>query len=170
MRHHPNATGSRVIFSGPTSRGPWDCPPDAEAFEQIVFVVERLGVYLTRSVKSLGPYAKAIITLAAQSPLAEEVPSLLPTWHTPFGDLYYLVQDGRNDALHQGAFARHLTNHTVELALILEDALMTNAVAARDLAFSESLAGVWRVPQRPWVDVSEWHAPVRRRSRDGARA
>ena len=37
--------------------------------------------------------------------------------------LYDLVKDARNDALHQGAFARHLTSHAIELALVLEDAL-----------------------------------------------
>src|ERR1700757_614277 len=29
----------------------------------------------------------------------------------------------RNDALHQGAFARYLTKHAIELAILLEDAL-----------------------------------------------
>jgi CBS domain-containing protein len=42
---------------------------------------------------------------------------------TPFSQLFDLVKDARNDALHQGAFARHLTGHAIELALILEDAL-----------------------------------------------
>jgi CBS domain-containing protein len=32
----------------------------------------------------------------------------------------------RCDALHQGAFARHLTSHAIELALILEDALRSS--------------------------------------------
>lgn len=37
--------------------------------------------------------------------------------------LYDLVEQGRNEALHQGAFARHLAEHAIELALALEDAL-----------------------------------------------
>ena len=41
----------------------------------------------------------------------------------PFSLLYGIVKNGRNDALHIGAFARHLTTHAIELALILEDAL-----------------------------------------------
>ena len=45
---------------------------------------------------------------------------------TPFSRLYDLVQDARNDALHQGAFARHLTIHAIGLALILEDALRSS--------------------------------------------
>ena len=35
-----------------------------------------------------------------------------------------MVMHGRNDALHQGAFARTLTLHLVEVALFLEDTLM----------------------------------------------
>jgi len=37
--------------------------------------------------------------------------------------LYDLVKDARNYALHQGACARYLTGHAIELALVLEDAL-----------------------------------------------
>lgn len=44
--------------------------------------------------------------------------------HTAFGRLYEMVMHGRNDALHQGAFARILTLHLVEIALVLEDTLM----------------------------------------------
>ncbi|MFN7859639.1 MAG: CBS domain-containing protein, partial [Pseudanabaena sp.] len=42
-----------------------------------------------------------------------------------FKDLYDSVKDGRNDAMHHGAYARHLTDHAVQVALIIEDALMT---------------------------------------------
>jgi hypothetical protein len=34
-----------------------------------------------------------------------------------FGRLYDLVHHGRNEALHQGAFARHVTNRAIDLAL-----------------------------------------------------
>ena len=44
--------------------------------------------------------------------------------HTAFGSLYEMVMHGRNEALHQGSFARILTLHLVEVALLLEDTLM----------------------------------------------
>ena len=45
--------------------------------------------------------------------------------HTAFGSLYEMVMHGRNDALHQGAFARILTLHLRgQVALFLEDSLM----------------------------------------------
>ena len=49
----------------------------------------------------------------------------LMTYHTSFCDLFDELKDARNDAVHQGAHARILTDHAVELAIILEDALMS---------------------------------------------
>ncbi len=43
---------------------------------------------------------------------------------------------GRNDAVHVGAFARTLTQHAVEAALMLEDALMSEATCVRDFMVS----------------------------------
>jgi hypothetical protein len=118
---------------------------DAEAFEQIVFVLERLGVLLAGQVMDLGRYRAFITKEALRSPLAGEVPTYLPEWHAPFETLYALVQQGRNDALHQGAFARNLTNHAVELTLVLEDALMADAEAARDFMVRDPVcAFLWQ--------------------------
>ncbi|MBI4526363.1 MAG: hypothetical protein HY695_21395 [Deltaproteobacteria bacterium] len=105
---------------------------DAEAFEQVVFVFERIGVYLTGSIKTLAGYAEPLAQEAVRSPLATSIPSVLPDWHAHFSTLYSLVRMARNDALHEGAYARHLTTHAVELSVILEDALMTDAFCARD--------------------------------------
>lgn len=105
---------------------------DAEAFEQVVFVLERIGVYLTGEILNLGGYAEPLAHEAGKSPLAEAIPSELPEWHARFSTLYDLVRRARNDALHEGAFARHLTNHAVELSVVLEDALMTGEFCARD--------------------------------------
>ena len=101
---------------------------DAESFEEIVFVLERMGVHLVGNIKSgLGSYKNAIVRYAMKSPLADEIPRACDDWHTPFESLFELVREGRNDALHQGAFARHLTAWAIELATILEDALMYEA-------------------------------------------
>jgi hypothetical protein len=100
---------------------------DAENFEQILFCFERLGLALTGKVLTLGGYRKRIAELAAQSPLAESIPALHRDWHAPFLDLYEHVREARNDAMHQGAVARHLTRHALQLALILEDAIVVNS-------------------------------------------
>jgi hypothetical protein len=94
---------------------------DAEAFEEIVFVLERMGSFLTGKIQALGRYEAAISAVSLQSPLAAEIPDHQPEFHSEFKVLYNLVRQGRNDALHQGAFARYLTAHAVELSLVLED-------------------------------------------------
>ena len=93
---------------------------DAEAFDGIIHVVERLGILLSGRVSALGQYGPHLKALAGVSPLANVMPR---EQHTPFDTLYDMVAQARNDALHIGAFARHLTTHAIELALVLEDAL-----------------------------------------------
>jgi len=97
---------------------------DAEAFHEIIFTLERFGAFLYRKVSNLGQYKEKITEQACPSPMACEIPRELPEFHTPFSSLYQLVRDARNSALHEGAYARHLTTHAVELSLVLEDALM----------------------------------------------
>lgn len=87
---------------------------DAEGFHQILFCLERLGLQLHGVVGALGPYRTKLVGLAAQSPLADEIPRKWPGWHSEFGALYDELLDARNDALHQGAFARSLTGHAVQ--------------------------------------------------------
>lgn len=57
------------------------------------------------------------------SPLAR-MPTPLHGFNPPFNRLFEQFVAARNDALHQGAFARHLTTHAIQVSLILEDALM----------------------------------------------
>ncbi len=96
---------------------------DAEAFEGIIHVVERLGSFCLGRVGDLGKYQTIVEEVASYSPLASELPSQWRNVHTPFSLLYDIVRNARNDAMHSGVSARHLTTHAIELALILEDAL-----------------------------------------------
>jgi hypothetical protein len=111
---------------------------DGEAFEGIVHVIERLGSYLSKerlgdkgSYGNLRKYRVEIGALAADSGMAVKVPDQFRSLVTPFDVLYDLVRIARNDALHQGAFARHLTRHAIELAIILEDALSNHMYPRR---------------------------------------
>jgi hypothetical protein len=65
---------------------------------------------------------------------------------TPFDRLYELVRIARNDAMHQGAFARHLTAHVTELAIILEDALtqLENPTVGDFMVRNPVCAEVWQ--------------------------
>ena len=103
---------------------------DAESFDQIIHVIERLGSYLTKEelgdkgeTGSLGKYRCKLNEFVKSHGVSVDVRSEFKNQLTPFDTLYDLVKDARNDALHQGAFARHLTKHAIELAIILEDVL-----------------------------------------------
>jgi CBS domain-containing protein len=96
---------------------------DAEAFDGIIHVIERLGTFCTKKISNLGGYEYELAKLAEVSDLAEEIPRQFRDILTPWTQLYNSVKVARNDALHQGASARHLTVHAIELSLILEDAL-----------------------------------------------
>jgi hypothetical protein len=84
---------------------------DAEAFDKIIHVVERLGYYLTKEhlgdkgdYGSLDKYKDTITQIADKSGLSKP-PNKHQPYLTPFSRLYELVREARNDALHQGAFA-----------------------------------------------------------------
>src|SRR5262249_32601868 len=88
---------------------------DGEAFDVVIHAAERLGSFLNGAIGDLGKYEDKLAELFQESDNNGPI--------TPFSLLFDLVRDARNDALHQGAFARHLTVHAIELALRLEDAL-----------------------------------------------
>jgi hypothetical protein len=96
---------------------------DGEAFDVVIHAIERLGSFLYGGIGDLGKYKDELEKLASTSALAEQDPNPWRGSLTPFSLLFDLVKDARNDALHQGAFARHLTTHSINLALRLEDAL-----------------------------------------------
>jgi hypothetical protein len=116
---------------------------DSEAFDGIIHVVERLGQFLFPKGDTLTKYKIELEKLARDSDLAENIPGRFRHILTPFPHLYQLVKIARNDALHQGAFARHLTVHAVELALILEDVLRMLAGSFSALPFRDKTG--WRL-------------------------
>jgi CBS domain-containing protein len=115
---------ARSRFANELRQARVDAQKDAEAFDQLLFVFERLGSFLLHEPATLGRYQQCLLNLAAESPLGKLMDGGRATWHSSKEVLYGIVMEGRNDALHQGARARHLTEHAIELALILEDALI----------------------------------------------
>ncbi len=99
---------------------------DAEAFDELLFVFERLGCYLLKEAATLGRYKDRLLALAGKSALGGDLDAQFANWHSDKAALYKLVNHARNDAFHQGAGARHLTEHAIELALLFEDALMND--------------------------------------------
>jgi hypothetical protein len=118
---------------------------DAEAFQEIVFVVERLGAFLSKKRRNLGMYLPLIKEQAARSPMAEDVPNELPDFHQQFEVKYEIVREARNAALHEGALARHLTSNAIELSLVLEEAIMSERHQVSDFMVRNPVcAFVWQ--------------------------
>jgi predicted transcriptional regulator len=121
---------------------------DAEGFHAILRVLELYGQLLKGKVSGLRVYEPMIFKLASVSPLAVDLPSQWPGCHTEFSALYGELRNARNDAMHQGAYARTLTGHAVELAIILEDALMSNIATVSQFMVRDV------VEAKPWQPVS----------------
>ncbi len=69
----------------------------------------------------LEKYKKKLNGMAGLSSLAHKGD---PTCHVRFSTLYDELQSAGNDAVHQGAYARILTDRAVDITIILEDALI----------------------------------------------
>ncbi len=123
---------SAIYFRDQLREARADAFRNVENYQELLFCIEKLGITLTKEISALGKYKKRISALANRSPLACDIPAKWSQWHAPFRELYETVREARNDALHQGAFARHLTKHASELSLVLEDALMKDCDKVRD--------------------------------------
>jgi hypothetical protein len=118
---------------------------DAEAFGEIIHVLERMGCLLLGRIAALGTYRPLIVEAASESELAKDIPNEWPDMHICFYKLYELVRISRNAAMHEGSFARHLTFHAIELSLILEDSLMTGFDKVNDYMVRNPVcASLWQ--------------------------
>lgn len=118
---------------------------DAEGFHEILFTIERLGVTLTGKTRDLFYYKSAIRELIIAYSPREYSTYHHKQWHLPFSELYDIVRVARNDALHSGTTARHVTRNAIRLALILEEALMNNSVYVREFMVRDpTCAYLWQ--------------------------
>lgn len=117
---------------------------DAEAFREVVVVIERLGLVLTGRDRGLADLLRPFKRFVEASALAKEIPDAFPLHHPDFKTLYDQVREGRNSAIHDGAFARHLADRTVELSLIFEDALQAEAMKIQHYMIRDPVvAAIW---------------------------
>jgi CBS domain-containing protein len=122
----------RIYFRDLFREGRTKALENAENFSDIIFALERLGNVLSGKPTNLGKYESHICRLAENSVLTSEIPAKLPEFHTDFRSLYELVRNGRNSVMHEGAFARNLTSHAIEISVVLEDALMGQEKTVKD--------------------------------------
>lgn len=118
---------------------------DAEGFPEILYALERIGTALSGAIEGLDYYKPYIQAIANASPLAADLNAGQRNGHIEFDRLYEIVRRGRNEALHHGVFARHLTGHAVELCLLLEDGLLLNANVVTDFMVRDPVcAQLWQ--------------------------
>jgi hypothetical protein len=104
---------------------------DAEGFSAVCFAIEALGQRLDRQQGNLGTYRQRLRLLANHSPVLSELALTEGSQFTCFDALYEAVQSARNDAMHGGTHARHVTDAALELCLGLEEALMEQEAPRR---------------------------------------
>lgn len=121
MAHHTHrriASEARVYFRDELRLARLGALRDAEDFHGILFALERLGSFLRgKPASGLKAYRSDLLLLAGKGkgPVAD----------VEVEEVFDLVHMGRNEALHQGAYARHLTANAIRLAIYLEDALVS---------------------------------------------
>jgi CBS domain-containing protein len=111
---------------------------DAESFHQAAMSLERIGQVLSGKVRhGLGAYESELLELA----LADERPE-----SNGVARLFETVREARNMAVHEGAWARHLSTRLVELLLILEQAIIAKMKCAEDIMVQQPVvAETWHL-------------------------
>ena len=99
---------------------------NAENYQELLFVLERLGTHLAGKNVGLARAKPRIMELVKHGALNGE-PAASGTGELRASELYDLVRHARNDAMHEGTFARNLAVHLIRLGVMLEDALVTKA-------------------------------------------
>jgi hypothetical protein len=127
---------------------------DAEAFQQMCFAIEALGKRLNPKAKGLGECRSQLEKLAHSSAL---LPSDVDEQRAikPFHALFTSIKEARNDAMHTGAYARHVAADALTLCLVLEDALMMEknpAEAGKRLTVGDFMVSTPTVVH-PWQTV-----------------
>lgn len=118
---------------------------DAEAYAKPLHTLERLGRFQDRRAWNLKKAEGALNSLAQVSPYYEDLPARWPHLHRRFPAVYHTLREMRNDVMHVGAHARHLTTYAVEACLTLEDAISTYLQTVGDLMVADP------------VVVERWH-------------
>jgi hypothetical protein len=117
---------------------------DAEGFHPIVAALERLGSALCLTAKNLGNFRDPLLAVARRAKAASAAGDDRSAF-TPPASLFSAVKNGRNDAVHQGAPARHLVRHCVELALLIEEGLMADSTFVADFMVRDPVcAELWQ--------------------------
>jgi CBS domain-containing protein len=108
---------------------------DGEAFHEAAIALEQIGQVIGNEVRNgLGCYRDTLLDLAEKTGRHEK---------TGTARLFEAVKEARNMAVHEGAWARHLSSRLIDLFLILEEALMKSQTAEDIMVRSPVIAETW---------------------------
>lgn len=142
----------RIYFRDRLRAARYAALADAEGFGEICFAVEALGVHLADREDTLGKYLNRIRQIAVRSVVLTDMPRSFPGLFSSFEVLYRSMQAARNDAMHSGVYARHLTASAIELCIGLEEALMQDNGPARTRVCDFMIRDA--VSVKPWQPVA----------------
>lgn len=98
---------------------------DGEAFHEAATALEQIGQVIGKEVKiGLGAYRETLLDLAEEAGRHERSSTMR---------LFKVVCEARNMAVHDGAWARHLSSRLIDLFLILEEAIMATTQKVEDI-------------------------------------
>jgi hypothetical protein len=98
---------------------------DAEAFHEAAMSLEHVGQVLRGKIENgLGGYRDELLDLACADGRKDPDET---------SRLFHVVKDARNMAVHEGAWARHLSSRLVDLFLILEEAILAKMTRVEDI-------------------------------------
>lgn len=120
---------------------------NAEGFDPIVVAMERLGGLLNPAGKGFGDYKRVLLEIARVGKHGE-IDGCMPEVISNLDALFASVKTGRNASVHEGAHARHLVRHCVELALAVEDGLMADSRCVADFMVRSPVCA------EPWQPVA----------------
>ena len=88
---------------------------DSENFDQLVHAFERIGS-MEKGEQGLGlnKYRDELMDIASGSGLAMDVPAAYPALHIRAEELFELLKERRNAAIHEGSVARNLVTELPE--------------------------------------------------------
>ena len=115
---------------------------DAESFHEAATTLEQIGRVLSGEIRDgLKRYKSEILGLANSMGELEQVEKSERLFNT--------VCDARNMAVHEGAWARHLSSRLIDLFLILEESIMSKMSRVEDVMVRDALVA------EPWHMVAD---------------
>jgi hypothetical protein len=135
---------ARRHFRDELRRARADVLLNSEDHYSVVQALEGLGRFMVGYGAGLGKFQSALEAIAKGSALCDEIPSRWHGHHLPFARLMNSIREARNVAIHEGAVARRLAVHSIECALILEDALQADMTTVSEfMVRSPVIAELW---------------------------